>query len=348
MLGGTGFIGGCVARLFAEQGARVRVIARRPPSSPDPRIEYLVLDRYDAGQLARAVGASDWDVVVDNLVYHPAHVRMAVEVLAGRVGRYVLNSSAAVYLTAKPELPLREKAVDHGAQALAPGQSWFAPTEVASIEPYVLGKLHAERDLIEQDALSYSIVRTPTTVGPRDPELDMHFYFERMLDGQPVLLVDGGTRRVQLAYVEDVARGIISAGIEPAAAGRIYNIADGFEGTLLERLSEAARVIGIGVRFVAVPGRLLRRVGSAYVVPLLVRPPSAFDLTRARSDLGFAPTPHAQWIGRALPWYRDQCPSRHSSGYRWCAFETHLARRWSDRHPEAVTEISPYDVIGST
>jgi hypothetical protein len=55
--------------------------------------------------LARHLSDDDWDAVLDVATFLPRVVRLSVEALVGRVGRYVYVSSISAYAsTAKPDL----------------------------------------------------------------------------------------------------------------------------------------------------------------------------------------------------------------------------------------------------
>lgn len=57
--GASGFLGWHIARVLAEQGRRVRALARRPESITDPDLEAVPGDLRDADSLARAVAGCD-------------------------------------------------------------------------------------------------------------------------------------------------------------------------------------------------------------------------------------------------------------------------------------------------
>ncbi len=126
-----------------------------------------------------------------------------------------------------------------------------------------------------------------------------------------------------LTYIDDLVEGFRLCGEVPAAAGRTYILAGG-EVTTLNELVAADR--GRGRRAAAVAARcpvwpvwLAGAVCEALCVPLGIEPPlyrrrvdfftksRAFDIARARAELGYAPRVGLdEGIRRTLAWYREQ------------------------------------------
>jgi nucleoside-diphosphate-sugar epimerase len=108
----------------------------------------------------------------------------------------------------------------------------------------------------------------------------------------------------------------------PAAAGRTYIIAGGEVTTLNELVGLAAEVAGVSRPRLRLPVWPVWAAGAACEAicrPLGIEPPlyrrrvdfftksRAFDISRARRELGFAPAVGLRdGIGRTLEWYREQ------------------------------------------
>ncbi len=143
------------------------------------------------------------------------------------VRRVVFASSSSVYGDA-PGMPRRES------QPLSP------------LAPYAVSKLAAEQYCmvanrvygVETVALRYFNV-----FGERQDPLSGYAavipkFIRMMLDGQrPTIFGDGQTSR-DFTHVENVVEANLAAAVEPAAAGRVMNIAVGSSHTLNELVSE--------------------------------------------------------------------------------------------------------------
>lgn len=95
VLGGTGWIGPHVVAELVARGHRPTLF-NRGVTAPGrfPELETIIGDR--AGDLSEISGRS-WDAAIDLSGTRPAWVRRSARALAGRVDRYLLLSSTAVY-----------------------------------------------------------------------------------------------------------------------------------------------------------------------------------------------------------------------------------------------------------
>src|SRR5262249_10284904 len=90
-----------------------------------------------------------------------------------------------------------------------------------------------EKILVEQvvtgdTGLPATVLRLPMVYGPGDEQHRLAPYLKRMMDGGEVILLDEGMARWRClrGYVEEVAAAIALAVTSPAAAGRVYNVAE--------------------------------------------------------------------------------------------------------------------------
>src|SRR4051812_48335920 len=99
VLGGTRFVGKRLVHLLADQGHDVTVGSRGKTIVSFPEnVRRLKLDRASKESMASALRDSRWDIVYDQICFYADDAASAVEVLAGKASRYVLCSSAAVYI----------------------------------------------------------------------------------------------------------------------------------------------------------------------------------------------------------------------------------------------------------
>jgi nucleoside-diphosphate-sugar epimerase len=124
-----------------------------------------------------------------------------------------------------------------------------------------------------------------------------------------------------LTYIDDLIEGFRLCGEVPAAANRTYILA-GAEVTtlneLIRKIAHHAHVAPPSVKLPVWPFWMAGAACEAIFVPLGVEPPlyrrrvdfftksRAFDISRARTELGFTPRVGLdEGIRRTLAWYRE-------------------------------------------
>jgi nucleoside-diphosphate-sugar epimerase len=163
------------------------------------------------------------------------------------------------------------------------------------------------------------IVRPTGIYGPGDRRLLKLF---RGVARRRFVTLGRGEIFYHLTHVDDLAEGFRLCGEHPAAAGRTYILA-GPEVTTLNELvrliAEEAGVAPPGLHLPVWPFWMAGAACEAVCVPLGIEPPlyrrrvdfftksRAFDITRARTEIGYAPRVGLrEGIRRTLAWYREQ------------------------------------------
>jgi len=181
--------------------------------------------------------------------------------------RLVFASSAAVYGDA-PGLPKHEG---------------MLPTPIS---PYGLEKLTSEHYLsifarlygVETVSLRYFNV-----FGPRQDPTSAYsgvisIFADRARSGQPVTIFGDGSAYRDFVYVGDVVEANLKAALTPGVAGRSFNVARGEKTTLTELTGMIGRSVG---RPLTVTHADVRAGDIAE---------SLADITRAKTELGYAPS----------------------------------------------------------
>src|SRR5215470_7820957 len=114
IIGGTRNLGPSIVRALLDRGHQVSVLNRGQTADDLPReVERLRADRSDRDQLKQALGRREFDLVVDTTLYNGTDAEAVVELLGGRVGRYVFLSTGQVYLVRVGlQRPFRESDYD--------------------------------------------------------------------------------------------------------------------------------------------------------------------------------------------------------------------------------------------
>jgi len=136
------------------------------------------------------------------------------------------------------------------------------------------------------------------------------------------VILGAGEIFYHLTYIEDLIEGFRLCGTVPAAAGRTYILAGGEVTTLNQLIGLIAAEAGVrppGVHLPVWPFWTAGALCELVCSPLGIEPPlyrrrvdfftksRAFDISRARAELGYAPQVGLRdGIRRTLDWYRHK------------------------------------------
>jgi nucleoside-diphosphate-sugar epimerase len=302
VLGGSRFIGRRLVEMLLQAGHRVTLMNRGRRMDPfGARVSRIKGDRSHPEDLARAAHAGR-DAIFDFLCYDAAGARMAIEAFEGRTARYVMISTGSVYwCTGDFPCPVPEEDFDRlGDFEERPGSIEYA---------YGYGKRKAEEALFaahRRGSLPVTACRLPIVGGVMDPTLRYISYFYRIDDGSPLILPGGGLSEFRHVWVDDVAAMLEKIPTIPAAAGRAYNLAAGEIVTLASVVRLSARLLQRELRTVDVRFSELRSRGlDPSFSPFSQAVSQVPAIDRARAELGWEPSPYADWVEAQAKWYRD-------------------------------------------
>ncbi|MGQ0732682.1 MAG: NAD-dependent epimerase/dehydratase family protein [Acidobacteriota bacterium] len=315
VIGGTLFMGRAIVERLVERGYDVAVLHRRDHHDLSPEVRNLQADRSDLATISPLLKRERFEAVFD-LAYDfqagtpAAHVEAAARSCGDRLQRYIFMSSIAAY---GPGLDHRES------NPLAPDDD---PT------PYVRHKASAERALFRLRAESgFPVVtfRPPFVHGPRQPYYREQFFWDRLRDGRPIILPEGGEALMQWAYVRDVAEACVHALDVSEAVGEAFNVAHEERLTQRSWVETLARVAGLEPTFVSVPRETILGGGGQlmgehlYFGEYLDLPPHTSVVEKAARILGVTPEPLEASLQDGFAWYTAH--PRRPVDY---AFEDHL------------------------
>jgi nucleoside-diphosphate-sugar epimerase len=226
------------------------------------------------------------DVVVDMIPFTEEDARSVVATFRGVAGRLVALSSGDVYraygvftrLEPGPPEPTPIQEDSPLRQVLFPYRAGAEPGD----DKHDYEKILVERVVLGDTGLPATVLRLPMVYGPGDDQHRLAPYLKRMLDGRPAILLDEGLARWRClrGYVEDVAAAIVLAVTNPAAAGRVYNMAEPTAHTEAEWVARIGATVGWCGEIVAVPcGRM--------PVPFNTAQDLCVDTSRIRVELGY-------------------------------------------------------------
>ena len=311
VIGGSRFIGLALVQRLLMDGHRITLVNRGRTADPfGTRVSRVIGDRADPQTLQRAVARREFDAVIDVISFRGEDTQTAIEKLAGRIGHFIHISTASVYLIRERLLaPFRE---DDFAGRLAPKSE-----ATSSSWTYAYHKRRCEVALAqawESDQFPYTSLRLPMVVGPGDYTERAQSYLERLLDGGPIILPDGGLNSWGFLWVADVAETIAANLMNSNAFGRAYNLAGREIVALKQFVETAAAHLGVRPTLASVPLDWLNRLnlGTAFS-PYTHDHDIVLDTAAAERDLLFEPTPFFSWCERLVADFRahwDKTPSR--------------------------------------
>jgi UDP-glucuronate 4-epimerase len=306
--GGAGFIGShLVDRLLADGWSvtaldnfdpfYARAIKQHNIAShlTHPRYRLVESDLRD-GAAMRAALPPDIDLIVhlaaragvrpsiaDPLGYQDVNVRGTQELLelarARGVKQFVFGSSSSVY-GVNPRVPWSED--DHVLQPISP----YASTKVSG---ELLGHVYSHLYGIRFIALRFF-----TVYGPRQrPDLAIHAFARRMLQGQAITVFGDGSTRRDYTYVDDIVNGVRAAIGYDRTPYEVINLGNNRTVTLSEMIAGLEDALGVR----AVIDRQPEQPGDV--------PQTWANIDKAGRLLGYAPTTsYAEGVRRFAEWLK--------------------------------------------
>ena len=309
--GAAGFIGSHLVEALVRQGDEVIGIdnfdpfyarevkernlaaARRLPGFTFHELDLLDTDTLyshlapDTVIIHLAAKAGVRPSLADPLGYARANVTgtasLAEAARRAGVSRILFGSSSSVYGDSTP-VPFREDAV-----------------AVEPVSPYAATKRAGElllRSVAPIYRFRVASLRFFTVYGPRQrPDLAIHAFTRKMVEGLPLTLFGDGTQARDYTYCDDIVAGVLAAlrwsadapvGVEAFNLGGNRSVPTG------AMVEEISRALGI-----------TPRIQWAPMQPGDVQQTAA-DLTKSGAVLGYAPrTPFPEGIRRFVAWFRE-------------------------------------------
>lgn len=207
VFGGSGFVGAQVVRALAKQGLRVRVAVRQAGRGYRLRmlgdvgqIEVVQANIRNPASIARALAGAEAAVNLVGVLYEKG--RQTFEAVHVDGARQVAEAARAQGVTRFVQMSAL------GADAASPSR-------------YARSKARGE-DAVRAVYPDAVIIRPSVVFGQEDSFFNK---FAAMATFSPALpLIGGGATRFQPVYVGDVAAAIARCVVDPAAAGRTFEL----------------------------------------------------------------------------------------------------------------------------
>jgi len=194
--------------------------------------------------------------------------------------RFVFGSSSSVYGMSE-RLPFREDDPD-----LRPVSPYASSKRAGELICYTYHHLYG---------MPITSLRFFTVYGPRQrPEMAISNFTEKIWNGEELPLFGDGAARRDFTHVRDIVDGTARA-LERCSGYRTYNLGESETITVLELIEEIGRAVGKEPKI----RRLPAEAGDV--------PATWADVTRAREELGYAPSMSiGDGIRDFVAWYRER------------------------------------------
>jgi nucleoside-diphosphate-sugar epimerase len=316
--GGSGYFGSRLRDLLRAAGRTVRVLDRVDARDRPEDVEFVECDIRDRDGVRGACEGAD-------VVYH----NVALVPVAGDRGSFwsVNDSGTRNQLEASRAAGVRK--LIHTSSSAIFGVPRANPVhEDGTPEPreaYGEAKLAAERLALahaERYDLDVTVVRPRTVLGHGRLGI-FQILFEWVREGRRVPVLGRGDNVYQFVHADDLADACIRAADRPGSA--VYNVGAVRFGSMREALEALCVHAGTGSRVVSVPMslavagmRLTSALGLSPLGPyhwLMYGRSLYFDVTRARSELGWMPKwSNEEMICQSYDWYLEHRDEIGSDG----------------------------------
>ncbi len=303
--GGAGFIGSHIATACVQRGDRVRVLDNLSTGflhnlgKMIDDVEFIEGDVADPSIVSKAVRGVE-------LVFHQA----ALASVPLSIARPMDTHHACVTGT----LNVLHESANAGVHRVvyAASSSAYGDRPVSSkresdlpqvLSPYAAAKLAGElycQAFYHSFGLETVGLRYFNVFGPRQDPASPYsavipLFVTAILNGQSPTIFGDGAQSRDFIFVGNVVQGNLLAAQVPQAAGKIFNLGEGRQTSLLELLHVLSDLLGKSVR----PNFEPARVGD-------VRE-SLADITQARTVLGFEPKISlTEGLQQTIQYYRSQ------------------------------------------
>jgi len=273
--GGTGFVGGAIARELHRRGHRVVVLSHRGETArgglPDS-IEIRTADAtLPAAELVDALRG------VDGLVISLAFPNLPVEApMRGRTFEAVDAAGTEQLVEAAQGAGVGQLVYMSGAGA-APDATrhWFR------------AKWRAE-EAVRGSGLTWTIIRPTWIYGPGDVSLNRFIGFARRLPFVP--MANFGRQLLAPVFIDDVARLAADALADPAARDQTFDVGGPETMPMRRVISQSIRVAGIDKLILPGPATLIKLgVAPLALLPEPPMTPSAIDFVNQPATVDIGP-----------------------------------------------------------
>ncbi len=237
ILGGTGFVGRILTEELIKSGEEPVLFNRgKRNAGIFPGLRKITGDRLTDD--VKQIGNEDWDVVIDFICMQPDNLDEIINILKGKVERYIFVSTGSVYPMENPEEWLEPKKENAETLTCTPEQR-KSPDVMAN---YGAKKAECERVLLSKTWLDSIIFRPALIFGRYDPTDRFYYWLYKIHAQDKILIPDSGKDKCTNTYSEDFAA-LIKASVSIEKHDKVYNASTHSEVSLKEYIDIASQLL---------------------------------------------------------------------------------------------------------
>jgi nucleoside-diphosphate-sugar epimerase len=301
-IGGSGIISSACSELAVERGIDLFVLNRGSSRDRPLPAGATVLrgDIRDPGSVREALGAREFDAVVDWVAYTPQHVQADIDMFRGRTGQYVFISSASAYQTPPARVPVVESTPLRNPY-------WRYSRDKIACEDLLVSAYR-------EDGFPATIVRPSHTYDRTSIPLHGGWTtLGRMRQGREIVVHGDGTSLWTLTHHVDFAAGFVPLLGHPRTVGDVFHITSDDVLTWNQIADTFAAALGAEARIVHVPSAVIAAADPDWGAGLLGDKAHSmvFDNSKLRGVVPdyVAKIPFEQGAREIVAWY-DEDPAR--------------------------------------
>ncbi len=281
IIGGTRFVGLRLVRLLASEGHDITLLNRgRTQIQLPPGIKRLYADRRQPDMVKSALQGNSFEAVFDITGYQAANLEPVLEILRGKIGHYVFQSTCGVYADSEI-IPVTEDF------------PYLTPVnDTINQAAYEKGKIEGEEFLLKaykEQGFPVTIFRCPFIYGPENWMDEREgSYFARLLTGRKILIPGNGSTVIHFTHVDDLARAYLSVIGKEQTLGQAYNIADAEAFTINGYIDIISQIVGVNTQKIYLEPRDIKKLNRS-VFPFPWEKSSFFGIHKAKNHFGFWP-----------------------------------------------------------
>ncbi|MFA6433527.1 MAG: NAD-dependent epimerase/dehydratase family protein [Elusimicrobiales bacterium] len=311
--GGTGFIGGSLARALLAKSYNIRIFTRKPPRKPIENAQYSVVSFDDKESLRSAAEGADFIVHLAALLFSRTRKDFEKVNITGTANLV----KAAGSLSKHPVKFIYLSSLAAG----GPSPSASTPRNEALADAPVSGygatKLGGEKKIRELPAtIRYTVLRPPIVYGKNDSGVSTIADWVRK-----GFMVNAGASNGAFSFIhiDDLTAAVITAMEEPATDGQTYYVCENRIYAWRDFIGLLAGAMKVKMpHMLDLPKGLLYLLGFAYeAVSWLGGAQPVFNRDKALEGAA------ANWTASSAKWERD------TGWKRWTSLEEGIKKTFS-------------------
>lgn len=250
IVGGTGLIGGAVAKAAVASGADVYVAGRGAPKADDPGFTFLQGNWFDDA-FAQETLKLKFDVVIDSLIFNEDNMRRTMDMINGNCDHFIYISTDSVYehpgdLVSESD-PINDENV-----------KWSYGVDKRKAELYL--QKHAD-----VYSFNWTVIRPTITFG--DTRIPVGFagkrntydLCRRIEEGKPVIRFDDPQTKHALCHTSVFGEAVTRLFRNESAYGQFFHISDDAAYTYGQIFEVIEQILGKRGRYVFLPPQVLSK-----------------------------------------------------------------------------------------